>query len=252
MTSNNPEQETFLLIHGAWVSGAAWDEIAEHLRADGHDVHAPTMRGCGPEATGEAMLIDAVDSVVEYITDRDLTEVTLVGYSFGGIVVQQVAARVADRIKRCVFHSALVLRTGESAYDVLPSKIVDFYKAQIADGLIGLPFATMRELFAAELDYPAAVAVYDNHVYPHSESMFAAQVDTSAFDEMAAEGLPLSWVHASDDAALGFGWRSWGRFADRLSGLGITRVVHLPGAGHMAPLTASEATAQAYIAASRD
>lgn len=36
-----------LLVHGSWHGGWVWDEIATSLRARGHEVFVPSLRGLG-------------------------------------------------------------------------------------------------------------------------------------------------------------------------------------------------------------
>jgi pimeloyl-ACP methyl ester carboxylesterase len=52
---------------------------------------------------------DCVASVVTYIQNRSLTDVILVGHSFGGTVVQKVAEEIPNQISQIVFLDALVL-----------------------------------------------------------------------------------------------------------------------------------------------
>jgi len=39
--------KTFVLVHGAWHGGWAWQPVASRLRAAGHRVWAPTCPGLG-------------------------------------------------------------------------------------------------------------------------------------------------------------------------------------------------------------
>ena len=41
---------TFVLVHGAWHGGWCWRDVAAALRADGHDVLAPTLSGVAERA----------------------------------------------------------------------------------------------------------------------------------------------------------------------------------------------------------
>jgi len=41
---------TFVLVHGAWHGGWCWSRTARLLRAQGHEVHAPTLTGVGERA----------------------------------------------------------------------------------------------------------------------------------------------------------------------------------------------------------
>jgi len=42
--------ENFVLVHGAWHGGWAWQPVASRLRAAGHRVWAPTCPGLGIDA----------------------------------------------------------------------------------------------------------------------------------------------------------------------------------------------------------
>ena len=41
---------TFVLLHGAWHGGWAWQRVTPLLRAAGHQVHAPTLTGVSDRA----------------------------------------------------------------------------------------------------------------------------------------------------------------------------------------------------------
>lgn len=74
--------DTYVLVHGAWHTGAEMEATATHLRARGHAVHCPTLAGNNPgddrAATG---LAGAVDSLAAFIEGQGLTDVRLVGHS---------------------------------------------------------------------------------------------------------------------------------------------------------------------------
>ncbi|WP_427922779.1 alpha/beta hydrolase [Streptomyces sp. cg40] len=114
---------TYLLIHGAWHSGASWERVVPLLTAAGHRVFAPSLTGHGDKARllGPEVGLDThADDVVGLITEEDLTEVILVGHSYGGLVVSSAANQVPDRIGRLVHLDAMVPEDGESALDIMP------------------------------------------------------------------------------------------------------------------------------------
>lgn len=241
------ENLTFLFVHGAWHSGAAFDAVAASLRDAGHAVHAPTMAGHGPDATPDATLDAAVDSIVDYIECHDLRDVVLVGWSLGGVIAQAVAPRVRDRIARVVFHSGLVMRDGECVYDVLSPKAAGNFKALSVNKLIDLPPNLHRDVFLPYASRDRAAALYRDQVYPQPENMFTTKVDTKAWDEALAGGLPVSFLLAPDDIVMPPGRYGWDRFVNRL---GTPRVIHVPG-GHAPMQTDPEFVAAAYVAAGR-
>jgi pimeloyl-ACP methyl ester carboxylesterase len=114
---------TFLLVHGAWHSGRAWERVVPLLESTGHRVLAPSLTGYGDKAhllSPEVGLDTHVDDIVTLIEEQDLTEVILVGHSYAGLVISSVANQVPDRIAHLVYLDAMVPEDGQTAVDVLP------------------------------------------------------------------------------------------------------------------------------------
>jgi pimeloyl-ACP methyl ester carboxylesterase len=92
---------TFVLIHGAWHGGWAWQRVIPSLRAAGHEVHAPTLTGLSERAhtlhpgVGLSTHIQDIVNVLEF---EDLKDIVLVGHSYGGGVALHIAARRPQRI----------------------------------------------------------------------------------------------------------------------------------------------------------
>ena len=113
--------ETFVLIHGSWHGGWAWQAVARQLALKGHRVYAPTLPGHEPGADRSGITHqDYVNAVVDHFTRHDLDDVVLVGHSFGGSVISRVVEYLPKRVRRLVFMDAFVLADGESVYDNLP------------------------------------------------------------------------------------------------------------------------------------
>jgi pimeloyl-ACP methyl ester carboxylesterase len=113
----------FVLIHGAWMGGWCWRDVARLLRADGHQVFTPTMTGLGERAhllNRTVRLSTFIADACAVIECEELTDVILVGHSFGGMVASGVADRVAGSIKHLIFLDALVAQHGQAAITLLP------------------------------------------------------------------------------------------------------------------------------------
>lgn len=114
----------FLLVHGAFRGGWAWRRLRPTLVEAGHDVYAPSLRGCGErrhELTRVTSLDVWVDELEALVVSEDLRDLVLVGHSQGGIVTSALAARLPDRL-RCVVHlDAAVPDPGERALDLGPA-----------------------------------------------------------------------------------------------------------------------------------
>jgi pimeloyl-ACP methyl ester carboxylesterase len=122
----------YVLVHGAWHGGWCWGRVAERLRAAGHRVFTPTLTGLGDRAhliAPHVGLATHVEDVVSTLEMEDLSDVVLVGHSFGGAVIGGVADARADRIRRLVFLDALLLQSGQSPFSQLPRQMVEARKA---------------------------------------------------------------------------------------------------------------------------
>lgn len=93
------------------------------LQAAGHELHVPTYTGLGERVHLARPDIDLelhIRDVLSVIEMEDLTGLTLVGHSYGGMVATGVADRVRDRVERLVYLDAFVPRDGQSALDLMP------------------------------------------------------------------------------------------------------------------------------------
>jgi pimeloyl-ACP methyl ester carboxylesterase len=111
---------TFVLVHGAWHSGACWRTVAGLLTAQGFRVFTPDLPGHGAstlpleKVTFKAYvqsLLDLLDSLGE--------PVTLVGHSMAGLVISEVAARRPAKVRRLVYVCAYLPRDGESLFELV-------------------------------------------------------------------------------------------------------------------------------------
>lgn len=117
------EIDPFVLIHGGWHGGWVWQRVARILRARGHDVYTPSLTGLGDRShlLTEAVSVDThTEDVVALLRYEGLNNVTLVGHSYGGMVIAAVAGRVPERIHRLVFLDAFLPETGKSLNDYAP------------------------------------------------------------------------------------------------------------------------------------
>jgi pimeloyl-ACP methyl ester carboxylesterase len=136
---------TFVLVHGAWHGGWCWADTAAELRAAGHEVHTPTSSGVAERASlaPHTDLQTHVDELAGFLYFNDLREVTLVGHSYGGLVISGAAATTAPRLERLVYLDAFIAADGQSMYDLLRPERRKVYDEATADGLIASPKAEL-------------------------------------------------------------------------------------------------------------
>jgi pimeloyl-ACP methyl ester carboxylesterase len=115
---------TFVLVHGAWHGGWCWRFVRPLLK--GHEVHAPSLTGLGERkhlARPDIDLDTHIADVVSLLEMEDLSNVILVGHSYGGMVVTGAADRVPARIARLVYLDAFVPEDGKCLLDyVVPER----------------------------------------------------------------------------------------------------------------------------------
>jgi len=172
----------FLLVPGAWLGGWCWRYVASDLRAAGHRVIPATLTGLGERAHLLSRDIDLhthISDIVGLFEYRDLHDVILVGHSYGGTVITEVAERVPDRIRRLVYVDASVPHDGESNDDVIgPTMAAQLRASAMLDGdgwmVPPAPYAIERLSEHPSGDWSAA------RLKPHPLRPFAEPVRLSS------------------------------------------------------------------------
>jgi pimeloyl-ACP methyl ester carboxylesterase len=120
MAAEANARRTFVLIHGAWHGGWCWRPLAQLLEAGGHRVTTPTLTGLGERAHLQSSAVDLethITDVVAHIAAEELSDIVLVGHSYGGFVVRGVAAHVPQAIAHVIYLDAFVPNDGETVAD---------------------------------------------------------------------------------------------------------------------------------------
>jgi pimeloyl-ACP methyl ester carboxylesterase len=159
--------DTFILVHGAFQTAASWQGVAERLTKAGHAAVAVNLAGrAGDGKTpGDVSMADhiaAVRTAIEGTTGK----VTLVGHSFGGMVISAVAEAMPDRIDELVYVAAYLPENGQSMQDLA---MADHHGKWQADSFVvaaDYSHASVNPrdrvtLFAADADAPLGQAIAD-------------------------------------------------------------------------------------------
>lgn len=189
---------TFVLVHGAWHGGWCWARVADHLRAGGHRVFAPTLTGLGERAhlLSPAIGLDTwIGDVAGLIEAEELSNVVLVGHSFGGNIISGVADRMADRLAHLVYLDALVIESGMSPLDAVSAEMQAARRkaAEESSGGLTLPVPD-PQVFGGPFT-EADIAWLKRRLRPHP---FKTYTDKLRLRHPIGNGVPKTYIVAAD------------------------------------------------------
>ncbi|WP_406199307.1 alpha/beta hydrolase [Kitasatospora sp. NBC_01560] len=121
------------MLHGAWW----YRPLTEGLRAAGHEVYPLTLTGVSERGHLNHAAVDLdthIQDVLATLEAEQLTDVVLIGHSYGGMVVTGAADRAPERVGALVYADAFVPRDGESAYRIVNDVWKQRYLAGAAAG----------------------------------------------------------------------------------------------------------------------
>jgi pimeloyl-ACP methyl ester carboxylesterase len=240
--------DTYVLVHGAWHTGELLEPTAKHLRSRGHTVHCPTLAGNRPGDDRAAVgLADAAKSLLDFLEGERLENVRLVGHSYGGMVISQVAAWAPRRIRRLVYVNGFVPLDGQCLNDMIPGPMKQLFDGIAAanNGAVMLPFPIWREVFINDADLSLAESSYAR-LNPQPYRTFTEPVALGM--ELAAMTMGKSYVNFQQDAAMPHSMPWHPRLSERL---GLFRLCEAPGS-HEALFTHAEVAAKKIEEAGRD
>jgi pimeloyl-ACP methyl ester carboxylesterase len=238
----------YVLVHGSWHDGAAWGEVIRHLESKGHKAFAPTVRGYGKGADKRVDHAQCVQSLVDYVLEKQLTDFVLVGHSFGGTFISKMAEALPERIRRLVYLNGFVVRDGHSVLDESPPFVAAMFRkmaAGSADGSFLLPFAVWREAFINDGDLETAKRTYAL-LSPEPLQPAEDKLDLKKFYSLE---IPRSYINCTEDMAMPHG--EWGWHPRMSSRLGLYRLVQMPGS-HEVMFTNPAGLAEKIVEAGRD
>jgi pimeloyl-ACP methyl ester carboxylesterase len=110
---------TYVMVHGAWSGAHTFRKVRPLLRKAGHEVFTPSLTGLGERVHLASPLVNLsthVRDVVNLVLYEDLSEIVLLGYSYGGMVVTGALEHIGDRVHDLVYLDAFVPADGQSLY----------------------------------------------------------------------------------------------------------------------------------------
>jgi pimeloyl-ACP methyl ester carboxylesterase len=112
---------TYVLIPGGWHGGWYFQPLVDALRARGHRAYPVTLTGLGERRhlLDSSVNLDVhIDDVVQLLEMEQLSDVVLLGHSYGGMVLSGVIDRAPKRIAAAIYSDAYVPEDGQSCFEL--------------------------------------------------------------------------------------------------------------------------------------
>jgi pimeloyl-ACP methyl ester carboxylesterase len=193
--------EAFVLVHGAWHGAWCWAAVINQLERLGDRAYAVDLPGHGVNyADRSKVTLDSyVNSVVELIEQRNLTNVVLAGHSLGGITIPGVAVKIPGRIKRVIWVTAVVPLQGKPIIDPNDPRNHAMVDPAAARPDRSTPIEAMGDNFFKRLvnDMPPALVDYVKSAL--CPQPLGPATGTVAMDAYFATGIPSSYIVCEKD-----------------------------------------------------
>ena len=187
---------TFVLVHGTGEGGWCWRFIVPLLQAAGHAVYTPTLTGLGASShllheLNRISLDTHVKDITNMLFYEDLSQVVLVGHSYGGMVITGVAAKEPKRLIQLVYLDAYLPLEGENEIVLWPPEQKERYSTDLASGIRFRPPIASSML---AIDDPKMSKWVQERLTPHPYSTYE---DPPASGTPESASIPRTYIHCT-------------------------------------------------------
>jgi pimeloyl-ACP methyl ester carboxylesterase len=161
----------YLLVHGAWDSGWVWQGLAERLEKAGHRVTVvDQLPSAGPDPSSLGDLTSDAQHVRRILDDLD-GPVVLVGHSYGGMVITELADH--PKVRHSVYLAAFLPQRGQSLLSMVGEGPLPAWIVPREDGALEVTdeLEVLRETMCADLDLEQ-VREFRSHAVLQSAAAF--------------------------------------------------------------------------------
>lgn len=213
----------FVLVHGAWHGGWCWDEVIKKL---GKPAVAPTLTGLAERARELTADVNLTTHVMDVVAScANFERITLVGHSYGGLVITAALDALREKIERLVYLDAFLPSNGQTGFDLMKKEYGARWKEKAKNGAV----PPMLSAKAMGIDDVKLAKIVDAKLTPHPVATFESKVQ---FDEATWKRVKKSYIHCSR-------YSGFGPTSQRAKTLGLE--VHELDCGHDAMLVAPDA-----------
>lgn len=239
---------TYVLVHGACHEGSHFEACAAPIRAAGHKVYCPTLKGNRPgDDRKTTTLEDAIASLIAFFEDNAIFDAVLLGHSWGGMPITAAADRMGPtRVRRLIYYSAFVPNNGESLIDMCPPHYQALFPMLAGEtGEVMFPYPILREAFINDGTEEQAKTLAAS-LNPQPLNTMTDKVKLSK--NPAEMEIGKSFLHCTEDTSLPQSLPFHPRLSEKL---GLYRLVSMPGS-HSTHVTAPQLLGEKIMEAGRD
>lgn len=196
-------QNTYVLVHSAWLGGWQWEHVAKYLREKGHTVLTPDLPGHGQDKTapGDITMEDYVKTLTNLL-DKQEKPVILVGHSFNGITVSRVAELRPNKVNKLVYLTAFLLPNGGSFFGAVQgvegSKAVENFYLSDDKTYALVKEEEIQNAFAHDIPKEAFDKA-KGYIVPEPTAPLAYELEVT--DENFG-GIPKYYIECTEDKAI--------------------------------------------------
>lgn len=209
------DKPPFILIHGTWLGGWIWADVAARLRAAGHVVHTPSLTGLGDRAhivSPEVGLETHINDITAIIDCEEMTDVILVAHSFSGIAATGALDRRRAQVRHIAFFDGLIPagdRMSGIETDAEGRELPSFTKrrAEFIDGYLMDFFKSYPMQMLVSDDHPEIQARLRRRITPHPARGWT---DRLRLENGGWEGVPRSSIRCMGQIFAPSSERMWG------------------------------------------
>jgi pimeloyl-ACP methyl ester carboxylesterase len=243
-----------VLVHGHPGSAYDWAPTQSELASRAFRVIAYDRVGYGRSdgrAPGRVLVETNASELLALLAALELSDATLVGWSYGGGVSLVAAKRDPARIARLVLVGSV--GPGVEERDSLPEPVLSFLSGPVLSWVAKVPpvAARVRAATAATAFYPAPAPAdflelfAANFARPHTLQTFRSEGRDLGREADLDPSLllrPMLVIHGDRDRLVP------GDVAEKLHSLALhSRLVWVPSAGHMLPVTHAKLLADEIV-----
>ena len=183
----------YVCLPGAWMGAWAWQFVLERLQAAGHEARALPFRGVGERAAELSPMVDNdvfVADTIATLEQEDLSDIVLVGHSFGSLIATLVTDRVPERIAHLVIVDGGIAQDGQSIFGRIPPEIVAKRRKLITvvNRTEVLPRAPVGSMI---IDDPELAAWTHRQLTPHPLACYTKPI---RLHHPAGNGRPMTYI----------------------------------------------------------